>query len=475
MIDRLRSLFNSGYSPGYDATVNNGRRRQPPRITKGEDDVATQQKRRILQSSARDLARNFAIAAWAIRKHLDYVASFSFQATTPDSGLNAALEQFMASAMSRQRFDVAQRHPFKRAVRLAEACRVKDGDVAWIKLTGRRFRGQIQAIESDRIRYPDGEAEGEKWTNGVQVDEVGRALAYAICKRDQAHIALDRIVPARSVLLHAGYERFDQVRGISPMASALNWFRDTYEGFEYALAKAKVAQLFGLSIYRDAEQGAFPGATTPTLDADGDGIKDAGYEVALGKGPFMLDLDPGDRAEILESATPAAETVEFLKLMIHVALKSLDIPYSFFDESFTNFYGSRGGLIQYLKSCRAKIRDLQQLQTDWGRWRLGLAVVDGEFVLPSGMEFNDVSFEFIPDGVPWWDPVKEVNGHLAAVGAGFTSPQRVCREVGTDYEENIREIAEAQRIATDAGVSVSFAVQPQATPEPVAVPEDEDL
>lgn len=465
MIGRLRKAF------GYDATESTGRRKAPSRITRHEDEVADARRRRILSASARDLARNFAIASWAIRKHLDYVSSFSFQAHHADGGLNAALESFMAEAMQRQRFDVAQRHPFARAVRLAEACRVKDGDIAWIKLTGRTRRGQIQAIEADRIYLPEAEASDgtDRWVNGVRVDEVGRSLEYAICRRDKSQLVLDRKVPARSVILHAGYDRYDQVRGISPIAAALNWFRDTYEGFEYALAKAKVAQLFGLSIYRDADQGAFPGATSATLDADEDGTRDAGYEVSLGKGPFMLDLDPGDRAEILESATPAAETVDFLKLMIHVALKSLDIPYSFFDESFTNFYGSRGGLIQYLKSCRAKIRDMQQLQNDWARWRLGLAVVDGEFVLPRGVEFNDLSFEFVPDGVPWWDPVKEVNGHLLAVGAGFTSPQRVCREIGTDYEQNIQEIAEAQRMAQEAGVSVSF------VPTPVeVVPQEEN-
>jgi hypothetical protein len=48
------------------------------------------------------------------------------------------------------------------------------------------------------------------------------------------------------------FDRFDQLRGISPLAAAINTLRGTYEGFDYALAKAKVAQMFALAFYREA-------------------------------------------------------------------------------------------------------------------------------------------------------------------------------------------------------------------------------
>jgi capsid protein len=76
--------------------------------------------------------------------------------------------------------------------------------------------------------------------------------------------------------------------------------------------------------------------------------------------------------------------------------------------------------------------------------------------LPSGKDFRWLNWEFVPAGVPWWDPVKEVTGNRLAVASGFTSPQRVCREVGTDLETNIREIADARRIAHEAGIELDF-------------------
>jgi capsid protein len=263
--------------------------------------------------------------------------------------------------------------------------------------------------------------------------------------------------------LHAWYDRFDQVRGISPISAALNWFRDVYEGFEYTLARTKVEQLFGIQIFRDASESLQP--VTPTNDADEDGAADSGYQIDFNKGPFLLDMDPGDKAATLASGNPASSTTDFLKLMIHVALKSLDIPYSFFDESFTNFYGSRGGLIQYQKACENKISDIQDCLNWWTNWIIGLAVADGTIRLPSSMSFEDITYEHVPAGVPWWDAAKEARGQGMGIAMGVTSPQRVCREVGTDFETNIDEIAQAMQYAKSKGVDLVYADTTAFAPE----------
>lgn len=449
---------------GYDATDGRGRRRPPASRTSHEDVHADARSRLILSGSTRDLARNFSIAAWAIRKHLDFVADFTFQAKTSDEGFNRYLEQWWVERTKKYNFDVAARHSHRRAIRLVEAGRIVDGDCYWLKLRD----GRIQALEGDRIANPEG---GDDWVNGVRIDpNTGRALAYGICRRiGNTRKELQRIVPARNVLPHAAYEfRYDQVRGISPITSALNWYRDCYEGFDYALAKMKVGQLFGLQVLTDVGSlGPFtgPGTATYTEDADGDGVNDSAPRIDLKQGPFVTELDPGERIEVVESKTPSAETVEFLKLMVHIALRSLDIPYSFFDESFTNFYGSRGGLIQYLHSCDSKVRDLQEFQDEHFRWRAGIGIETGELDLPSGKGFEFLAWEFVPGGVPWWDPVKEARGQAMGIAMGVTSPQRVCREIGTNFETNIDEIAAAMAYARSQNVPLVFADSSAFRPE----------
>lgn len=453
----------------YDATRDRQRRRPPKMRTYHEDQHAKNQERTKLIASARDVQRNFTIAKWAIGKHLDFVSSFTFQAKTGDPELDRDLEAIIAAWSDRHRCDVARRHPFRRFIRLAEARRCVDGDFGFLKIAaapGSALRGKLQAIEGDKIATPRDLPTSfvrEDFVNGVKVSKGGAAVQYCLCDRHNGSPVFRRIVSADNLILHAFYDRFDQNRGISPITSALNTLQDVYEGFDYALAKLKVAQMFGLAVFR-ADDGEMGNET----DTDGDGVKD---EVAFGRGPFQLDLDAEDRAEFLEARTPPTETTEFLKLMIHVALRSLDIPYSFFDESFTNFYGSRGGLIQYLKSTKSKVDDLKDTLNELTKWRLGLFVADGELSLPSGMDFSDLRWEWVPDGVPWWDPVKEVKGHTMAIAAGLTDYQRVCREAGTDFYDNVDRIAEQQAYAADRGVSLNLGM----TSGPQAPTQNEEL
>lgn len=456
------SIANTG-AGDYDATDGRGRRRSPPTLTMSEDRIATERKRRILSSSTHDLARNFSIAAWAIRKHLDFVSRFSFRGATPDEGFNQELEAFIEEKSKPENFDVSRRHSRERAVRITEAMRIKDGDTFWAKM-GRgagRHRGKVELVEGDCCRLPrhlmpKNMRDADRWVNGVRLGAANESLAYAFCGRSGSRYVLKRLAPASNVLHHANFERFDQVRGVSPIASGLNWFRDTYEGFEYALAKVKMAQLVGFAFTRDGLMNPF-GAVDVNEDADGDGTADSDFSIDLPQGTFSLDLDIGEDAKILESKTPASETVNFLKLMIHVALKSLDIPFSFFDESFTNFYGSRGGLIQYLHSCQDSRSNLQSHQNGWARFSIGTGVADGELTLPRGKDFDFVRFEFVPMGIPWWDRVKEARGAAMEIAAGFSNPQRVCREIGTDFEQNILQTKRAMEFAEANGVPLTFA------------------
>ena len=70
------------YLFGYDAVESKNRRQAPTGRLRSEDKELLPQQRRKLTSAARDIHRNFTIAAWAIRKHLDYVSTFSFQSGT---------------------------------------------------------------------------------------------------------------------------------------------------------------------------------------------------------------------------------------------------------------------------------------------------------------------------------------------------------------------------------------------------------
>lgn len=457
---------------GYDATIQSPKRKVPLGLLQSEDRELLQEHRRKLISSTRDIRRNFAIAAWMIRRHLDYVSTFSFQANTGNEALDNKLESLIKSRSRPENCDVTGRHPLPRMIRMAEASRVIDGDIGLLKIND----GRLQAIEGDRIRTPIGTPDGfwippangnEKqataWIQGIHVKRSGEPFEAAIFNRGLTAnlFLLDRYVPIRNIYIHANLDRFDQVRGISPLAAAYNTLRDTYEGFDYALAKMKVSQLFGLAIYREAAD-AFANTaqftsteiSDDTSEDDGTAASSTGYKVDFGKGPVLLDLDPGDRAEFLESKSPSTEFQQFTQTTIAVALKALDIPYSFYSEDFTNYSGSRLAYLQYEQAAETKRDDVRRMLEYLTEWWFSIAIQDGE--LP-GVKPEDLAsgWAWIHRGMPWLDPLKEIESELLAIDAGLDNPEDVAIRHNRNFYENIDKIKRCRAYAVKQGVELN--------------------
>lgn len=453
----------------YDGATDNKRRKSPSATIKSEDDELTPAKRKKLQANANDIQRNFEVGAWAIRKHLDFVTSFSFASNNAESvispeadagmqslqrersQLDDDIEGIITEASAAEHCDSAARHDLATMLRLAEARATVTGDHGLYELAD----GTIQSIESDRIRDPSGvdKIRDAKIIHGVQVDGRGRSVRYAIHSRTSGGgYKFERWVPAAHMMMRGYYERTDQVRGISPMAPAVNRLRDVYEGFDYALAKAKIAQLFGFKINRNGDD-----SLGPVLNVAAD-EEPPDYEIDLGEGPWMLDLMPGDEADIMETSTPSDQFQTYTEMMIAVALLSLDLPWNFFKVDATNFFGSRAALNLYMQSVKPKRRANLTLLNRWTRRQLQLAILRKKLVLPRSMTVDDLRYGWTPDGLPWWNPSQEADGALKSLGAGLDNPQRICLETGTNFFDNVDRIAEAHAYAKARGVELSFAL-----------------
>ena len=153
---------------GYEAIEDKKRRKPPSAVTQHEDRHLNQSQRRKLQATTQDVKRNYAVAAWMIRRHLDYVTQFDFHARTKDEELNNQLESALRTWARPGNCDVTGRFGLRKQIRIAECCSVLDGDVGLLALSS----GHLQGIESDRIRDPSG-ARPEEWYNGA--DQPGRA------------------------------------------------------------------------------------------------------------------------------------------------------------------------------------------------------------------------------------------------------------------------------------------------------------
>ena len=434
----------------YDATVTDKRRRAPVSDVKSADDHLSSTERRKIVSTARDLRQNYALTAWAIRKHLDYIATFSFQSKTGIVAFDRYFEKFVTQWGKPKNFDVAGRHGLKRFIRILEASRVVDGDV-FIHLMN---SGMLQGIESDRIATVRGAMSAyyniKDFKHGVKCSKGGRAQAYIVCNRSASggQLIFDRVVPAKWMVQFAYWDRIDQTRGISPLAPVINTLKDTNEGIGYALARAKVAQLFALVLKRESAEA--PG------EVDSGAATDASDNVIdFGKGPIVLDLDPGDEASFLDSNQPAQEFQSFMNIMFSLCLKALDIPYSFYDESFTNYSGSRQALLLYEQSANSKRDDVKELLDTLLTWRMAIWILNGELQLPTGLTLDDKFWEWQASGLPWIDPMKETKADTESIANCTNSRQRIARRMGNDWQEVKDELAQEEKELQAAGIETA--------------------
>jgi len=450
--ERLTGAYDALF--GYDAIDSSTKRTQRPRSTASEDKVLGERDRSQMISTVRDLQRNMTLAGWAIRRHLDYISTFTFQSRTGDRALDNEREAMMRHWSLPENFDATGLMSRQQFIRTLESCRTLDGDVLVIK----ELNGSVRPIESDRICNPP--KVDPSWTNGVRRDASERIDRYGIYRRTTNGLEFDREVPASNCFpLFAYRQRFDQVRGVSPLAPAINTYLDLHDSLTWALSKIKLAQLFGMIITR-ANGATALGSLTANADTDE-------YTVDFKKGPVLLDMKPGDDAKFLESHSPSAEAQSFVNTMIPMCLKALDIPYSFYDESYTNYSGARQSLLQYENSARIKRIDVVDFLNRWTHWRIQLAILAGE--IKPGMP---MAYEWVPTGLPWIDPLKEASANAVEIGSGTNSRTRICKERGKEWPDILEELKTENEQLIKAGMvptlpTMQIVVSPT-EPEPTA-------
>lgn len=449
----LKNRVSSVFRHSYDVVSVAGRRKQIAANFKTEDSILDVSKRSILQADARDLIRNLSMFSWGLTTHLNFNTSFTFKVRTGNDALDRRILELMNEWQLPYNCDASKRRSFAELIRTAEACRMVDGDVGILKLAN----GTIQLIESDRIRNPTGVLEGD-WTHGVQTNKAGVNVAYAIHSRTKnGGFEFERFVSASNLILLAYYNdnRAYQIRGITPLASSIADFRDLYETLGYCKSKVKNEQFFMMKFKTG-------GADAPGNYRDvAAGTERPKYEVDFGGGPSVLNLEPGDDADFMDSNSPGAQSQEFIKMMSGLALKGFGIPLSCFDEQNTHYSGSRSAKIDYETGCKVRRAALQSLLRRLTIWRLQLWLQDGSLTLPDSMSLRDVNFEWVAKGITYFDPTKEAQNSLLCIRNGLTTPQQEAAKLNTDYYDNIAETAEAKAWAKQYGVDVDF-VGPEA-------------
>lgn len=439
----------------YDAVEQSPTRRKIVVSGRSEDRELPAHKRQALISEARDQIRNFSLAGFALRKHLQFVSYYRFSAETPNREFNRALERRVELWKRRGNCDAARRSNFDELITLIESCRALDGDVGVL----RRADCRLQIVEGDRIKNPPkANLNDSAWINGVKTTEDGRALRYAVWKRTRGGaFEFEREILAENFDLFAFRTRRDQIRGVSLFAPAVRMISYLYDGLDYALAKLKLEQMIGL--VTKVEGG---GAIVGTEGTDADEIE-ANAREAFGSDLLHIALKLGEEASFLESNNPSENFQAFCENVLRMIFAALDLPYSFYDGSKTNFYGSKGEFEQYLDTVEKKQNATIETLNEWiYDWLLPNWLSDPNDplygALPSGWTPDalrgDVGWRGA--GLPSWRLFEYVKETESAINGGLIDPYRLADSFGESITRNLERLRDLQDLAKEYRVELPY-------------------
>lgn len=464
---------------GYEAIEDRNRRKAPSRNVRHEQVELPDRKRQRLQATAQEQARNHALVAWMVRKHLDYVSKFHISFRTERPALDALVNRIFKWHGSPRNLDYMGRFGRDEFFRLFEMEKLLCGDAGIIKLGDLK----LQSLESDLIAKgalpsqaaPATKAQWEAVNDaGLQVDAMGRPTGYAVCNRgpDGKQRIFDHVEPMDNVIFDAYWTRFgSQWRGVSPLSTAINTIADIHEGIEYNLMKTKMHALFGVAILRKASEdgGGFgfgAGEQVPPAEAPDPNpyAPDVGDQSLNPKTINMLDLQPGEDVKIIESSTPSSEFVEGTHLFIHIALMAIDIPITSFDSRRSSFSARIADLNEYEVSCDAKRTKNRYVRQDYSDWVLEQIWNDDNDPWGLRRVANAAGFtrlrdlqeevEWVPSGAPWMDKYKQIQGDELAISLCLDNSIDAARRKGGNVFENIDKQKKVIEYAEKQGVPI---------------------
>jgi lambda family phage portal protein len=381
-----------------------------------------------------------------------------------DDVVNEAIEKAWTRWTAKDACDVSGKLSFHQMELLAAGALPESGDV-FFRIVRRPFgRSRVplalQILEADLLddEYsgPVSTRNGE-WRMGVEVNEWGRPVRYAFFTRhpgDSGFVGTQRenrqhtFIPADDVIHLFLPERPGQTRGVPWFAPVMDDAHQM-EGYEQAaVIRARgAASLMGF-------------IETPEGELLGDDVDGEQRLTDFEPGQFRY-LNPGEKIEIPQLNAPDSQYQDFVRQKTRRFAAGFGCSYETISRDFsqTNYSSSRLSLLEDREHWkliqRLMIETLhQRVFSEW----LGAAVLAGELNL-GDYELRPERYEgaihWQARGWSWVDPLKEAKAYALMEDRGYMTKAQICGLLGSDMEENMKELAFEQQLAMDLGVTLT--------------------
>ena len=344
---------------------------------------------------------------------------------------------------------------------------------------GNRFNFALQVIDVDRIDTGYNGRHGDNTViMGIEVDAYRRPVAVHLFEahpNDGPRTGRRRIrVPAGEVLHRFKVERAEQVRGIPWMAPGMLSLHHL-GGFQLS---ALLAAEHGANHYGFFQQGegAGPGPAIGGVEADGD----VSVNITTSQ-PGMYDTLPaGYTFQPHDSKYPNEVFGPFVKTILQRIATGWRVAYHSLanDLEGVSFSSIRSGTLEE----RDRWMDDQEwfisafMEPVFMAW-LRLSLLSGAITMPNGSPLPAAKFakfsrhEWQPRRWDWVDPKSDMEAKILSVRAGLIPPQDLAASMGYDFEDTLKAIQQAQRLAQTYGVSLTAYEATPGAVQPVPINE----
>ena len=274
---------------------------------------------------ARHAARNIPFIRGYLEKERMYVCNnIEYHADTGESNIDTIYQDYFHDWCGRA--DLTERMRFSAMVEVLYGSFRCDGDSGFNIVRDKRSREpRLQLIESDRLGSPYETVENPRYFAGVIVDENGKPIAYRVFARTKSGQYVNpQEIPASRFIHLIRRERWDQYRGVTPLASVLPKARDLHEWMGITMQAGKTAAMWAAFV-KSSDPTAAKGAVA-WKDSDVPGMPRTapaipGMITKLGIGEEIV-FPPG-------TTQPSGQFMAYVQAVVREMAIGLNRPYGF--------------------------------------------------------------------------------------------------------------------------------------------------
>lgn len=369
--------------------------------------------------------------------------------------------------------DVNGRLSFAEIQQLAQREMVEAGEVLihLVNTPNKTYRGinrpiplAIELIEADRLAsdrdtYKIGRGTENKIIRGVELDDLGKPVAYWIYPEHPngpyATRVLPERIPAKDILHLYRMDRIGQTRGVSWFAPVMSWLRDLGVYVDNEIQASAVASCFGVAITTNGRAGTGLMPSTDSEQTDVNGNQFEYLEPAM-----VVRLQPGESVESINPGRPNSASEPWINLMLRGISVGTGLSYEVVSRNYsgTSYSSSRTSMLEdrrrFRRWQRYIVGHLCQPVRDRFDEQAATAGVDGFASMTEILENRRkaTAVEWQTPAWEWVDPQSEQSASDAALTSFQSTYQDELGQRGKNWRNVFYQRAKEEKLKRQLGL-----------------------